>query len=346
MAPLRGPLRRYYTPYEVAQHNTPEDCWVSFLGEVYELTRLIQRFPGKITEPIIKAAGTDISHWFDAKTRTVKTIICPVTELERFYTPMVREWWPAAWQGRFPHVPPIEPVNNWDTSFGIPWWRDKKYQASGMAAGAPGRQPATSSCQHTLQDTHCMLDTAPTNSCQAHRTCQAARCTAQHSTLIIFGLINVGLLSARIRIIRIKNVLTGQEDHLEASHPPACSPLSSRDSRSPCGWRLQIAPASQCRRLMVQGVAHVPSEETVVEIRERYSELNAHAQSYTFKALVTVPQPGSDKAEMQFQELDMNKTLLENGVPDETSTFEQLMIPTDAFVPVLHVYWNDDLTAA
>ncbi|KAL6757449.1 hypothetical protein V8C86DRAFT_1828730 [Haematococcus lacustris] len=233
MAPLRGPLRRYYTPYEVAQHNTPEDCWVSFLGEVYELTRLIQRFPGKITEPIIKAAGTDISHWFDAKTRTVKTIICPVTELERFYTPM----------GRFPHVPPIEPVNNWDTSFGIPWWRDKKYQ--------------------------------------------------------------VGLLSARIRIIRIKNVLTGQEDHLE-----------------------------------------VPSEETVVEIRERYSELNAHAQSYTFKALVTVPQPGSDKAEMQFQELDMNKTLLENGVPDETSTFEQLMIPTDAFVPVLHVYWNDDLTAA
>ncbi|KAJ9510897.1 hypothetical protein QJQ45_027693, partial [Haematococcus lacustris] len=335
---LRGPLRRYYTPYEVehavkirvAQHNTPEDCWVSFLGEVYELTRLIQRFPGKITEPIIKAAGTDISHWFDAKTRTVKTIICPVTELERFYTPMVREWWPAAWQGRFPHVPPIEPVNNWDTSFGIPWWRDKKYQASGMAAGAPGRQPATSSCQHTLQDTHCMLDTAPTNSCQAHRT----------------SCLQVGLLSARIRIIRIKNVLTGQEDHLEASHPPACSPRSSRGSRSPCGWRLQVAPASQCRRIMVQGVAHVPSEKTVVEIRERYSELNAHAQSYTFKALVTVPQPGSDKAEMQFQELDMNKTLLENGVPDETSTFEQLMIPTDAFVPVLHVYWNDDLTAA
>lgn len=30
----------------------------------------------------------------------------------------------------------------------------------------------------------------------------------------------------------------------------------------------------------------VPSEETVVEIRERYSEINAHAASYTFKALV------------------------------------------------------------
>ncbi|GFH27951.1 cytochrome b5 heme-binding domain-containing protein [Haematococcus lacustris] len=54
----------------------------------------------------------------------------------------------------------------------------------------------------------------------------------------------------------------------------------------------------------------VPSEETVVEIRERYSELNAHAQSYTFKALVTVPQPGSDKAEMQFQ-VPSEKTVVE-----------------------------------
>ena len=31
-------------------------------------------------------------------------------------------------QGLFPHIPPIEPMGNWDTSFGIPWWRDKQYQ--------------------------------------------------------------------------------------------------------------------------------------------------------------------------------------------------------------------------
>lgn len=35
---------------------------------------------------------------------------------------------PCTLQGRFPHVPPPEPVGNWDTSFGIPWWKDKKYQ--------------------------------------------------------------------------------------------------------------------------------------------------------------------------------------------------------------------------
>ncbi len=87
-------------------------------------------------------------------------------------------------QGPFPHVPPAEPMGNWDTSFGIPWWKDKKYQ--------------------------------------------------------------IGSLSSRTRVVRVKNVLTGQEDCLE-----------------------------------------VPSEENVVEIRERYLEINWHAASYTFKALVT-----------------------------------------------------------
>eukprot|EP00967_Tisochrysis_lutea_P133872 scaffold235716_cov22-Tisochrysis_lutea.AAC.1 len=38
----RGPLRRFYTPYEVAQHNTPSDCWVSFLGGVYDISKLIK----------------------------------------------------------------------------------------------------------------------------------------------------------------------------------------------------------------------------------------------------------------------------------------------------------------
>ncbi len=36
----------------------------------------------------------------------------------------------------------------------------------------------------------------------------------------------------------------------------------------------------------------VPCEEAVVEIRERYLELNSHAKSYTFKALVQTD-PGS-----------------------------------------------------
>ncbi len=44
------------------------------------------------------------------------------------------------------------------------------------------------------------------------------------------------------------------------------------------------------------------------------------------------------------QELNMNLTLEENGVCDETRTFEDLMMPTDEFIPVIHAYWNDDLT--
>lgn len=46
------------------------------------------------------------------------------------------------------------------------------------------------------------------------------------------------------------------------------------------------------------------------------------------------------------QELDLNQTLEENGVPDETPEFEDHNVPTDYYIPVLHVYWNDDLTVA
>lgn len=32
----------YHTPYEVAQHSTPVDCWVSVYGKVLDLTQLVQ----------------------------------------------------------------------------------------------------------------------------------------------------------------------------------------------------------------------------------------------------------------------------------------------------------------
>lgn len=85
---------RYYTPSEVAAHNTSSDCWVSFLGKVYNLTPLCEEHAG-ITEqcghcedqccdqlfflslgsvllkPIVTHAGKDISHWFEPKTKDV-----------------------------------------------------------------------------------------------------------------------------------------------------------------------------------------------------------------------------------------------------------------------------------
>lgn len=48
----------------------------------------------------------------------------------------------------------------------------------------------------------------------------------------------------------------------------------------------------------------------------------------------------------EFKELDLNHTLLENGIVEESELFESLDMASDAYVPVLHVYWNDDLTVA
>ena len=84
---------RYYTPKEVAAHNAPGDCWVSYLGNVYDLTSLCKEHTGISTgnlqhlsleiysdlffagnvllKPIVANAGMDISHWFDPDTKDV-----------------------------------------------------------------------------------------------------------------------------------------------------------------------------------------------------------------------------------------------------------------------------------
>eukprot|EP00826_Nyctotherus_ovalis_P041148 TRINITY_DN4111_c0_g3_i3.p3 TRINITY_DN4111_c0_g3~~TRINITY_DN4111_c0_g3_i3.p3 ORF type:complete len:131 (-),score=46.90 TRINITY_DN4111_c0_g3_i3:504-896(-) len=102
-------LRRYYTPEEVSAHNTPNDCWVSFFNEVYDLTQLVQKNYGAEVEPITKAAGTDISHWFDAKTRDPKVVVRENGAVQ-YFTP----------NGRYLHVPPAAPDAQWNNSFGTP----------------------------------------------------------------------------------------------------------------------------------------------------------------------------------------------------------------------------------
>ena len=64
-------LRRFYTPSEVSRHNTGDNCWVSFFYGVYDLTKLLadnQLNQSELCLPIARAAGTDISHWFDQET--------------------------------------------------------------------------------------------------------------------------------------------------------------------------------------------------------------------------------------------------------------------------------------
>jgi len=80
------------------------------------------------------------------------------------------------------------------------------------------------------------------------------------------------------------------------------------------------------------------SEETISKIQERYVSFNNHAGSYTWKRL-------TDDGE-KFLVMDMDKTLEENGVVDEDLDFEKLAIEDDFYTPVIHLYYNDDLTIA
>ena len=53
----------FYTPNEVAIHNTIEDLWVSFLGKVYNLTPLCEKYKGEFLLLVLvqKVRGTATS---------------------------------------------------------------------------------------------------------------------------------------------------------------------------------------------------------------------------------------------------------------------------------------------
>jgi cytochrome b involved in lipid metabolism len=63
---------RLHTASEVARHCTEADCWVSVFGRVYDLTPLLAEGHGTLADPIIDAAGTDVSHWFDRNSGDVR----------------------------------------------------------------------------------------------------------------------------------------------------------------------------------------------------------------------------------------------------------------------------------
>uniref|UniRef100_UPI00398EA53A cytochrome b5 domain-containing protein 1 n=1 Tax=Pristiophorus japonicus TaxID=55135 RepID=UPI00398EA53A len=110
---------RYYTSGEVAAHSTLGDLWLSYLGKVYDLSPLVEQFKGDILlKPILEAAGQDISHWFDEKTKDVRIEINQFTNCQRYHTP----------RGRFIHIPPPLPQSDWFNDFGQPWWQDPKYE--------------------------------------------------------------------------------------------------------------------------------------------------------------------------------------------------------------------------
>jgi hypothetical protein len=79
-------------------------------------------------------------------------------------------------------------------------------------------------------------------------------------------------------------------------------------------------------------VIDVCSEETINEILDRYKVINEHAESYTWKRMQRV--------------LDMELTLEENDIPDETDEYLYLEIDPEEYIPAIHIYFNDDLTEA
>ena len=78
------------------------------------------------------------------------------------------------------------------------------------------------------------------------------------------------------------------------------------------------------------------AEDTVEDILEKYLEYNLHAKSYTWKAIVND----------ELINLNMSKTLEDNGLIDDADTFYSLGIADDAYIPSVLIYFNDDLTYA
>jgi len=77
-------------------------------------------------------------------------------------------------------------------------------------------------------------------------------------------------------------------------------------------------------------ILDVCGEESMEDIRRRYLEFNKHASSYSWKRLGV--------------ELDMTKTLEENGIVDEMQVYADLRVNDDFYIPAVHLYFVDDLT--
>jgi hypothetical protein len=104
--PVTVPKQRFFTAEEVSNHNTANDCWVTLFGEVYALTRCIQEnISNSLATPLIEAAGTDITFWFDSSSREPRVRVNLTTGEREFYCP----------GGKYLHV---------DSDSEVKWWKN------------------------------------------------------------------------------------------------------------------------------------------------------------------------------------------------------------------------------
>ncbi|XP_051681202.1 cytochrome b5 domain-containing protein 1 isoform X3 [Oryctolagus cuniculus] len=166
--------RRFFTPAEVAEHNQPEDLWVSYLGYVYDLTPLAEEYKGDLLlKPIVEAAGQDISHWFDPKTKDIRKHIDPLTGCLRYRTP----------RGRFVHVPPQLPRSDWANDFGKPWWLGSQYEVGRLSPKTRNIRiiNTLTSQEHTLESSRRSLPSAPSSTTSHPLTYSAATFSCQRA---------------------------------------------------------------------------------------------------------------------------------------------------------------------
>ena len=65
---------------------------------------------------MIEFAGQDITHWFDEYTHEPKMAVDAETNMLWYHCP----------NGRYLHIPPINPRDDWDIEASkTPWWHDE-----------------------------------------------------------------------------------------------------------------------------------------------------------------------------------------------------------------------------
>ena len=86
-------------------------------------------------------------------------------------------------------------------------------------------------------------------------------------------------------------------------------------------------------RALTFDLSQVCTEETLNQIQDRYiAQCNSHAKAYVWKRFGNL--------------LDMSQTLTDNGVEDDSDKMDLVGIDEDEWLPVLHLYFSDDLTFA
>ncbi|KAJ8676107.1 hypothetical protein QAD02_011893 [Eretmocerus hayati] len=85
----------YFLPTELVLHNKPDDCWVSCLGGVYDLTEYVTKnADSPISKYLVAHGGKDVSHWFESSVRSgcgcearLRRFVSPATGLREILLP-------------------------------------------------------------------------------------------------------------------------------------------------------------------------------------------------------------------------------------------------------------------